>query len=161
MVNKDKVYVVLGFATYKTCLVVHDGKTDFFKTMPPHVRKNFPSTSAIRDFMQADESSKVFAVVMEGFEGRGPYRYELSNNRFRVGYGKTNLKGVQAEGLSESAAKFFGSKKHEPSDTWFQLMSTKELYAIDLENLIHHNKGLRPEVIHCETNLGICCRSRR
>ena len=69
--------------------------------------------------MNADVSSKVFAIVMEDFEGKGPHKFELTNNRFRTGFGKVNIKFIPPEGVSAVNVKnFFGvSESAATADT--------------------------------------------
>ena len=110
LVNKvDRTYSAHGFCVLKTVLTVHDGKSDFFRSMPQSVQKRFTSTSGIRQHIGGADSCKVFAILCEDFQGKGPYKYELSNGRVRQGFGKINIKFIPPEGVRrEHAESFFG-----------------------------------------------------
>lgn len=113
LVNKtDRAYNVHGSCMLKAVLTVHDGKSNFFESMPPSVRKRFTSTSGIRQFMGGGHSCKVFAILCEDFQGKGPYKYELSNTRVRQGFGKSNIKFIPPEGVRRDAAELFFGKAY-------------------------------------------------
>lgn len=105
--KEGRHYQLVGRSIVDTWFVVHDGRADFFKSMPAFVRRKFASTTSIRDFMEEDESCKVFALVMKDYQGKGPHRYELSNCRMRLGYGRCNRKLVRSD-VGDTAA-FFGA----------------------------------------------------
>ena len=75
--EKDKQFSVLGFGTTATILTIHDGNTNSFDSMPAVVKKKFPNTAAIRTFMNASSSSKVYALIIESFQKKGPLEYEV------------------------------------------------------------------------------------
>ena len=109
VIKKDKPYAAVGYASSHTLLVLHDGKSDQFNLAPPIVKKQFKNVSAIRDFVGAEVSSKVFALVLEDYKSKGQYRFELSSVRMRLGYGRANLKCVSSQGTSASdVMRFFG-----------------------------------------------------
>ena len=108
--DKDKNFSVLGFGAGLTVMSVHDGSTDSFSSMPPMVRKHFVDTSALRTFMGASASSKVFALIFETFEKKGVHEYELSNVKHRSGYGKCDCKPIPVVGLKQGDVnRFFGT----------------------------------------------------
>ena len=116
LIKRDKQYVAVGYAASHTLLVLHDGKHDHFNVAPASVRKHFKDTPAIREFVNTDESSKIFALVLEDYKSKGQYRYELSNVRLRNGYGRANLKNVSAQGTSPAdVVRFFGGSKGSQS----------------------------------------------
>ena len=107
--EKDKNMSVLGFGGPLTVMTIHDGSTDSFASMPDAIKKTFPDTASIRKFMSVNASSKVFALVIENFERKGTFEYELSNVRHRSGYGKCDIKHIPpAKTGAAEINKFFG-----------------------------------------------------
>ena len=133
LVMKEKSYTFVGFGNYRTCLIVHDGYTDFFRAMPATVKKRFSNTAGIRDMMGENESCKVFALLMDTFEGKGPHRYEVSNPRFKSGFGKCNLKCVVTEVKVQHKAEFFNV---QPPQQTPLATDTMAISAINLNTVL-------------------------
>ena len=83
-----------GFGESMTCLVVHDGRTDNFASMPATVRKRFKGAAGIRSFMGVQATAKIFALVVENYSSKGQWVYTVENTRTRVGFGKSVVKHI-------------------------------------------------------------------
>ena len=81
-----------GFGESMTCLVVHDGRTDNFASMPATVRKRFGSRELRAFGVQA--TAKIFALVVENYSSKGQWVYTVENTRTRVGFGKSVVKHI-------------------------------------------------------------------
>ena len=88
---------VCGFSQSCKCMIIFDGKKDCFSSLPAFVKKSFANTTAIRQFMQITEPGcKVYAIMLENYESKGPHTYEISlNGRLRTGFGKGTVKYIK------------------------------------------------------------------
>lgn len=88
---------VCGFSKSCKCMVIFDGKKDFFNSLPAFVKKSFANTAAIRQFMQINETGcKMYALMLENYETKGPHSYEVSlAGRLRNGFGKCTVKYIK------------------------------------------------------------------
>ena len=89
--EKDKVYHFNGKADSLVVWPFHDGTHNQFDAAPPYVKKSFKSVGDIRTFMAAPTSSKVFAIVLSKYKSKGVHSYEISNAKFRSGFGKCDI----------------------------------------------------------------------
>ena len=114
--KQDKSHLVLGFARNVSVLAVHDGSSDHFQSMPPHVKKNFKSLQDLKRMMKVDGSCKLYAIVLEEFEPKGTHTYEVSGIKLRTGFGKTQIELIPPSSGSLADKKaFFGVGQSESS----------------------------------------------
>ncbi len=109
--------VVNGFCESIRCVTIFDGTSDMFESLPPTIKKKFQNTSGIRTFMgvDANESCKVFAIVMDNYKSKGVHQYELKvGGRVRSGYAKCEVNEIQRVALTkEKMNSFFGSSSNQ------------------------------------------------
>lgn len=105
----DKVHQVRGFAQSMTVLTIHDGTTDFFKSMPKSVQKRFPNVQILRTAMNlVDKSNKVYALVCQPYQSKGTHRYNITNPKLRAGFGKVTVHRLAIQHhTKEDTAAFF------------------------------------------------------
>ena len=133
--EKDKSYSVAGIAKAFTVYAVFDGSRDRFKDAPPSVTKKFNNTAGIRTLMDASDSSKVYAIVLESYTSKGVTRYEVSSVRMRSGFGKGNVKELVSRGVTQEAANRFFNQS--AADT-----SAPEVKPEDVPRDDHHEKDI-------------------
>lgn len=111
---------VCGFSPSCKCITVCDGKKDWFTSCPAQVKRAFSNTQAIRQFMGITENCKVYAIVLEDYQSKGPHMYELLlNGKVRSGFGKGTVKFVKPSSNTNAAtvATFFGSSSSSSKAT--------------------------------------------
>ena len=106
-----KTLYVLGFAASVTSLVIHDGKHDHFDSMPPNVKGKFTSSIGMRSKMGLDRNttSKVIAIILHSYKSKGPNNYDVSDRKFRSGYGTATITLVPRDTTAQNVQNFFSS----------------------------------------------------
>ena len=114
--EKDKVYHFNGIADSMVVWPIHDGTSNQFEAAPSYVKKTFKSVGDIRTFMSVPTSSKVFAIVLSKYKSKGVHSYEISNPKFRSGFGKCDITFVPpAATKAADIQKMFGGTSSQPS----------------------------------------------
>ena len=113
-----KSLATVGFASSVTCLIVHDGKTSFFDTMPAHVKKQFKGHQHMREHMGLDKngSHKVIALVLNSYTSKGPNNYDISDRKIRAGYGTATISLTPRDTQAKNIQNLFGTQKPKLED---------------------------------------------
>ena len=122
----DKAWQMRGMAASATLLTIHDGTADYFDSMPSHVKKRFPGTTAlIASQSLHDKSGKVFAIVLENYQSKGVARFEITNTKLRQGFGKGSVHRLVTHTHTKADGTAFFSKAGKP----------KTVDAVDAEDV--------------------------
>ena len=132
--DKDKCHTLNGWAAALTIWPIHDGTTDSFSSLPPDISKKFKNTNSIRSHMSFATSSKVFAVVLENYVSKGVFKYEVSNVKIRLGFGKADFKYVAPESTTRADMEsMFTKPRALPNDVAPELAATEPTITSESE----------------------------
>ena len=114
-VKHEKSHTISGVAKSVAVTTIVDQK-DHFDALPATIKKSFRSSQDIKNMMGVDGSCKLYAVVCEEYQPRGPFYYELSITKQRLGFGKGTIHHVPAQSSTkeEKTSFFAGTKRQEP-----------------------------------------------
>lgn len=108
--NKTNIWGIQGFAESTTTLVVHDGRKDFFASMPLYVTQPYKDTRHIRTLIGQERNctSKIVAVVLNNYTVKPPGHFDIFERKLRNGYGTASISKAPPEFTAEDVVNFFG-----------------------------------------------------